>query len=1091
VSTTATTKNGSATQGPDLRRSSLSIRELGRGTIPLLLALGLLNASNYIFHVAVSRLLGPVEYGALAALLAVVMVLSVPLSVAQTVVAKRTAQLRANGRDGEIDDMAAQTGRVMLWFGIVGMVILTVLSPLLAWFLHTEAGPAALLGPYWLVSLVLSIPLGVLQGRLRFGWLGGVSLIGVAARLAVGVGLVWAGAGVMGAMLGTVLAQASALLVALLVFGVKRATWQGARASMTTLRGEFGPALLTLGSFWLLAELDVILARRFLEGQAAGFYAGAGLLARALLFLPAAISMVALPRFAESSTPEEARRRLRVALLAVGGLVVMAYPVLALLREPVVALAFGQAFAPAADLLPLLAAGMGFMAVIGLLVFFHIAEGTKAYRLMLAAILLETVLISIFHGDGFQIGWIVLGVAAATAGIMYHAAVAACRWRPQPVVSDTAGEPGLNGDATVDLSVVLPCHNAGRGLKQVLTSLEKNLEHVDSWEVIVVSDGSTDDTVSIAERFPSEQVRVVHEPLRVGKGHALRLGMARARGRYIAFMDGDGDIDPVVLRPFLTLMELYEPDVILGSKRHPLSEVQYPLARRMMSWTYHKLCRLLFRVNVRDTQTGMKLIRRQVLADVLPRMLEKRYAFDLEFLVVARRLGYTRIFEAPIKLDYRFESQVAPSAVARILLDTLAIYYRRYILNTYLLADASQPGPDRVPHTEKLRILFLNWRDIRNPDAGGAEMVTHEVSKRWVQQGHHVSLLTSGFRGAPKAETIDGVRIRRMGRLRRGTFHLQVMRELSRLHGFDVVIESVNTIPFFTPIWRRRLPPTVTLVHQLAADVWKAEAPRSLASLGQRLEPLMLRPYRGARMVTVSESTRMDLTSLGIEDVTVVPNGRDEPPVMDDVQKEPVPTILYVGRLAANKRPDHAVRAFRHVQTVLPTARLWIVGRGPMEQAIRTSLPENVELLGYLSRPDVYRRMARAHCLIVPSTREGWGLTVVEANSVGTPAVAYDVPGLRDSVRHNETGLLVQAGNVSDLAAAAISILVDRDIYSEFRSSAQRWSKRFTWDLTASLLLKVCERARDQASEWESEESPHAKTTPTVAAPLNEALSAR
>jgi glycosyltransferase involved in cell wall biosynthesis len=471
--------------------------------------------------------------------------------------------------------------------------------------------------------------------------------------------------------------------VALLVSSIDRPTWRRARSSIASLRGEFGPALLALGSFWLLAELDVILARRLLQGAAAGYYASSGLLARALLFLPAAISMVALPRFAESRTPEEALRRLRVGLLAVAGLGVAAYPFLVLLRRPLVELAFGGAFAPAADLVPLLAAGMAFMAVVGLLVFFHIAEGTKAYRLLLGAILIETVLIALFHGTGPQIGWVVLGVAAVAAGVMYHAAVAACRWRPPGLAADPGGEPGLNGQATLDLSVVLPCHNAGGGLERVLTSLQTNLEHLDSWEIIVVSDGSTDDTVPIATRFASQRVRVVHEPLRVGKGHALRLGMAKARGRYVAFMDADGDIDPSAIRPFLALMELYEPDVVLGSKRHPLSEVHYPAARRVMSWTYHRLCRLLFRVNVSDTQTGMKLIRRDVLRAVLPRMLEKRYAFDLEFLVVARCLGYRRVFEAPIRLDYQFESQVAPSTALRIVLDTLAIYYRRYILDTY------------------------------------------------------------------------------------------------------------------------------------------------------------------------------------------------------------------------------------------------------------------------------------------------------------------------------------------------------------------------------------------------------------------------
>jgi hypothetical protein len=159
-------------------------------------------------------------------------------------------------------------------------------------------------------------------------------------------------------------------------------------------------------------------------------------------------------------------------------------------------------------------------------------------------------------------------------------------------------------------------------------------------------------------------------------------------------------------------MELYQPDVVLGSKRHPMSHVSYPLNRKIMSWTYHKLTRLLFRVNVRDTQTGLKMIRREVLAAVLPLMLEKRFAFDLELLVVARLLGYTRIFEAPVRIDYRFDSHIGIRQVLQIVIDTLAIFYRRYILGTYRL-DARQIGHERMTLSQ-----VHSARTTGNPHAG-------------------------------------------------------------------------------------------------------------------------------------------------------------------------------------------------------------------------------------------------------------------------------------------------------------------------------------------------------------------------------------
>jgi glycosyltransferase involved in cell wall biosynthesis len=234
-----------------------------------------------------------------------------------------------------------------------------------------------------------------------------------------------------------------------------------------------------------------------------------------------------------------------------------------------------------------------------------------------------------------------------------------------------------------ELSLVVPSYNGGSLLLDTVASLVAVLEESErTYEVIVVSDGSTDGCVdAVMDAVGSADV--LHYTKRHGKGVALRVGMTRARGKYVAFIDGDGDLDPRELKGFLALMELYQPDLVIGSKRHPLSSVQYPATRRALSWIYQRLVRVLFGLNVRDTQTGMKLVRRDVLDAVLPRMLEKRFAFDLEFLVVAKRAGYRRFFEAPVRLDYRFESTVSPRAIVRIALDTGAIFYRRYLLRFY------------------------------------------------------------------------------------------------------------------------------------------------------------------------------------------------------------------------------------------------------------------------------------------------------------------------------------------------------------------------------------------------------------------------
>jgi O-antigen/teichoic acid export membrane protein len=705
------------------------VRGLKRGKLPLpaaagrftqesillLFALGLLNGSNYLFHVAVSRLLGPSEYGALAALLAVAMVLSVPFGVVQTVVAQKTATLRAVGRADDARVLAAETTKALVPVaGFAAVLMLVLGTPGLAIFLHVDLVSSALFAPYVFLALLASVPLGSLQGRLRFQALVGASIAGVAVRLGAGIALVSIGLGVPGAMLATVLAQAVVLAVGMTLLGLPRTAWRTARASVGHARGGVAVALLGLGSFWLLAEIDIALARHFLQSEDSGYYSAAGLVARSLLFLAAAVSIVALPHFAEARQVggEEPTRWLRLSLVAVGALVLAALPILIVLREPVVSLAFGESFLPAASLVPLLGVAMGFLAVVNLLVYFHIAMGSKAYYLVFGGVALEAVLISLFHESPEQIVLIVLGVSGVMAGLQYHAAAAICRWHP-PAGESPEGRLVVSEAPSLELSVVLPCRNAGNGLRDVLRRVTRELGEVGPHEVIVVSDGSTDGTVGIAEELAGDRVRVIHYAEPSGKGQALRVGLSQANGRYVAFIDADGDIGPEALRPFLALMNLYDPDIVLGSKRHPLSEVYYPPLRRFLSWGYHKLARLLFRVRVRDTQTGLKLIRRDVLAEVLPRMLEKRYAFDLELLVVARRLGYTRVFEAPVRIDYQFGSQVDPKAAFRIFLDTLAIFYRRYLLNTY---HAEAPPDPRGEQAEDVPSTSGSPRKVGRPD---------------------------------------------------------------------------------------------------------------------------------------------------------------------------------------------------------------------------------------------------------------------------------------------------------------------------------------------------------------------------------------
>jgi glycosyltransferase involved in cell wall biosynthesis len=228
----------------------------------------------------------------------------------------------------------------------------------------------------------------------------------------------------------------------------------------------------------------------------------------------------------------------------------------------------------------------------------------------------------------------------------------------------------------LDLTVVVPYYNPGPVLRATVERAVEVLHDTGiSFEIVTVSDGSTDGSdASLHGLDPDVVVQVVLP--HAGKGRAVRAGLAQGRGRYLGFIDGDGDVPPELLAEFVQVVEQEHPDVVLGSKRHPDSQVVYPLARRLYSWGYQQLVRVLFHLDVRDTQAGIKLVRREVLAEVLPLMVEQGYAFDLEMLVIARRLGYRHLVEAPVRIGIRFSSTVSRRVVVAMLRDTFAIWWR-------------------------------------------------------------------------------------------------------------------------------------------------------------------------------------------------------------------------------------------------------------------------------------------------------------------------------------------------------------------------------------------------------------------------------
>jgi len=356
-----------------------------------------------------------------------------------------------------------------------------------------------------------------------------------------------------------------------------------------------------------------------------------------------------------------------------------------------------------------------------------------------------------------------------------------------------------------------------------------------------------------------------------------------------------------------------------------------------------------------------------------------------------------------------------------------------------------------------MKILWYNWRDIKNPEAGGAEVFTHEVAKRLVESRHEVTLFTTTFPGCAKEEVVDGVRIIRAGG--KYTVYWRARSYYKKFFAnerYDVVIDEINTMPFFTPKFVKNREQIVALVHQLAREYWFYETPFLISHIGYYfLENRWLKNYVNIPTVTVSESTKKDLLDLGFKRVFIVPEGLNFKPLDEVPQKESYPVVVYVGRLKRAKRPDHAIRAFKIVKEKFPKAELWIIGDGYFRKELEKMAFERVKFFSGLSNEERRKLIRRAWVLVNPSVREGWGLNVIEANALGTPCVAYDVAGLRDSIKNGETGLLVENGNVRSLAEVIIRILEDESLRETLSRNALEYSKNFDWNKTANEFMRI------------------------------------
>ena len=367
------------------------------------------------------------------------------------------------------------------------------------------------------------------------------------------------------------------------------------------------------------------------------------------------------------------------------------------------------------------------------------------------------------------------------------------------------------------------------------------------------------------------------------------------------------------------------------------------------------------------------------------------------------------------------------------------------------------------------RILILNWRDIKNPGSGGAEILTHEMAKLWVEWGHSITQISAKFNDAKDEETIDGIRVIRMGKwwsvhLLACIYYLKNLRDKT-----DTIIDEVHGIPFFAALYEPRK--TTLFVCEVADRLFFHVFPPLLASVGIMLERIYFRIYKNIPTLAISQSTKEDLIKRGFskKNITVLPMGLTVPKDLKKLSKEKIPTIIYLSRINKQKGIEDVIDAFKTINEAIPNSRLWVVGSGVPEYIVKIrnkvksyGLSPTVKFFGYVSESQKFELLARAHIMIFPSIHEGWGIVITEAGVVGTPSAVYNVAGVKDVVKNGERGIVVDKNRPDLLAKAIIRVLENDKLYKELLSRIKSFEKEIGWKETAKSAFSVISKYEDR-----------------------------
>lgn len=366
-----------------------------------------------------------------------------------------------------------------------------------------------------------------------------------------------------------------------------------------------------------------------------------------------------------------------------------------------------------------------------------------------------------------------------------------------------------------------------------------------------------------------------------------------------------------------------------------------------------------------------------------------------------------------------------------------------------------------------MNALILNWRDPKNPQAGGAEKATLYHAKGLLEKGHGVVWFCSSFKNSKGEEIVDGIVY-----LRRGNAYTVFFYAFAYLlfnqRKYDLIIDEIHGFGFFTPLYVYK--PKISYIHEIAGDIWNVMFPFPINRIGRFIESLMFLAYKNEHFLTVSESTKRELLAKGIKsaNIHVITNGIEKTKLLS-LPKEKNPTLIFINRLVKMKGIEDVLRALGLILQKKPSVRLWVLGSGDekymdyLRLFCKTlNISRNVIFYGFVNDKKKNELLRKSQILLHASMKEGWGLVIIEAALQKTPAVVYNVPGLVDSVINNKTGIIVNENTPVALAQKTLDLLDNNNKLIILAENAFKKAHDYSWDIAMEKSSRLFEKVANK-----------------------------